>query len=333
MNQVLLTGGSGYVGRHVASRLLAAGFNVINIDDFSNSKVGSTKSLEAFGRERFRTIVADVKSNGWHELVTEEIGAVIHFAAYKYNSEALKKPLEYYQNNINTTLTVLEFIRNRGIKSFIFSSSAAVYGSPVSNPVTEDAVLKPSTAYGSSKMICEEIIQKFYESQQGGAAVILRYFNPIGSEIGGTLCDDPVAGELTVMHALRLAASGLSPGFEIFGDDYPTADGTCIRDYIHVLDVADAHVRALKVARDGRLDGTHVVNIGMGVGVSVLSLVNAYRAACGAPITIVRQARRPGDVAAVFGEVSRAQEILRWRASRSIEDACRSDWESWKRRL
>jgi UDP-glucose 4-epimerase len=332
MRNVIVTGGAGYIGRHIVRKILQAGDRVFVIDDFSNSKKSSLRDLrvDVFGGG-FEVVEMDVASRVWHDSIPSglDISAVIHLAAFKYNSVAITQPLSYYSNNLDAMLSVLKFMEERRVVNLVFSSSAAVYGVPASSPVIEDIRLQPQTAYGSSKRICEEIIEHFVRTGCGFKAINLRYFNPLGACDDGTLSDDPRSNEFSVAQALRRAALDPETSFQVFGADYDTPDGSCVRDYIHVQDVADAHVHALDLLY-GISHGHYfdTFNIGTGKGVSVLELIRLYTEGSGKRIRFDVRARREGDVACIFGNVSKAAAVLGWRPKRSLLSACASDWLS-----
>jgi UDP-glucose 4-epimerase len=336
MRNFLVTGGAGYIGRHIVKRALLAGDRIFILDDFSNSIDCSLVELRGVGTGSFEVIRADASTTLWHQAISRDlqIHAVLHLAAHKYNSLAIDNPIFYFRNNIDATLSVLKFMEDRNVKNLVFSSSAAVYGMPGIDPIREDAVLQPKTAYGLSKKICEEIIEHVVKKGDGFKAVVLRYFNPLGACVDGSLADNPRSNQFSVAQALRRAAVDQNAVFEVFGNDYDTSDGSCVRDYIHVTDVADAHFHAIeRLLASGSDAYSETFNIGTGSGTSVLELIQLYKQGSGREIVVEFKGRRSGDVSSVVGDVAKSNATLGWRAKMSLLDACASDWQSVLREI
>lgn len=324
---VLVTGGTGYIGSHTVVELLKAGHNPIIVDDLSNSKAEVVDKIEIITGKRpvfYQINCADSKSLN-KVFADWEIDAVIHFAAYKAVGESVKKPLEYYRNNIDCTLTLLETMRKNDCEKLIFSSSATVYGADNPVPYKEDMpTLTSSSPYGQTKVMIERILTDYVNANPDFCAVLLRYFNPIGSHSSGLLGDDPNGIPNNLMPYIVRVASGQLEKLTIFGGDYPTKDGTCLRDYLHVVDLATGHLKALEFADHSM--GVHAVNLGTGNGISVLELVKTFEKVNDLKLPYVIGSRRDGDLPAFWADAEKAENLLGWKAEHTIEDMCRSAW-------
>ncbi len=325
---VLLTGGCGFIGTHTAVAFENAGYHVILADNFANSKFESVRRVRALvGREVpfYRidfTDAADV--NDLFE--KEAIDCVVHFAGLKAVGESVRLPLNYYRNNLDSTLTLLETMKRHGVRKLIFSSSATVYGEPDVVPIGEDQpVGRCSNPYGRTKYMIEEILKDTVTADPSFTAIALRYFNPIGAHESGTLLEDPNGIPNNLMPLVLRAATGKMPRLSVFGSDYPTPDGTCIRDYIHVCDLAEGHVKAAEFA--SRSDGGfEAINLGTGTGYSVLDVISTFISVNHAEIPYVIADRRPGDIACVYSDPSKAKCLLGWEAKRTLRDMCRDSY-------
>lgn len=329
---VLLTGGAGYIGSHTAAELLAAGYDVIIADNFSNSSPAVLGRLEQITGKCPKLYNVDVSDKSDFERVFAEnkIDSVIHFAGYKSVGESVRVPLNYYRNNIDCAITTLELMDKYSVNSFIFSSSATVYGAENKVPYREDMRVGPcSNPYGWTKLFIEQIIKDFSSAKPELSAVLLRYFNPVGAHRSGLIGEDPRGIPNNLMPYISKVAVGALPVLKIFGNDYPTRDGTGVRDYIHVTDLAKGHVAAMRFAENHR--GTEVFNLGTGKGESVLEMVGAFGNACGRPVPYEFAPRRSGDLPEYYADVRKANEVLGWKAELSVADMCRDAW-NWQSR-
>ena len=330
--EILVTGGAGYIGSHTVVELIRAGFEPVIVDDLSNAKEEVIDRIEKITGKRPVFYKADCKDKEEIRKVFSEhkIGAVIHFAGYKAVGESVKKPLEYYRNNLDCTLTVLEVMEEFGCEKFVFSSSATVYGPNNPYPYKEDMKATESTSpYGRTKVMIERILTDHAAAHPDFCAVLLRYFNPIGSHPSGLLGDDPCGIPNNLMPYISRVASGELEKLTVFGNDYPTPDGTCQRDYIHVEDLAVGHLNALEFAMKNK--GTEAVNLGTGNGVSVMELVEAFNRANEMEIPYEIGPRREGDLPAFWADATKAKELFGWEAKHSIEEMCKSAWEFAKK--
>jgi UDP-glucose 4-epimerase len=324
--KVLLTGGAGYIGSHTAVECLAAGHEVVVIDNLSNS---SAKSLERVAQIAGKTVIF-VKGDIRDRVVlrklfaSHRIDAVVHFAGLKAVGESVEKPLLYYDNNIAGSLVLFEEMAAAGVKSVVFSSSATVYGDPATVPITEDFPLSATNPYGRSKLFIEDMLRDIAHADAGWNVALLRYFNPVGAHESGLIGEDPRGIPNNLMPYVAQVAVGRQPQLSVFGGDYPTPDGTGVRDYIHVVDLARGHVAALNKLL--RLGGVQTWNLGTGRGVSVLDMVRAFEAASGKTIPYRIVARRPGDVAQCWADPSRAARELGWRAEYDLARMCADAW-------
>ena len=327
---VLVTGGAGYIGSHTCVELLNAGEDIIVIDNFYNSKPKAIEAIKEITGRDFRFYENDCCDREALDRIFREnfITEVIHFAGYKAVGESCVKPIMYYENNINSTLALIETMQKYGCKKLVFSSSATVYGIPDKVPVTEDFPLSAINPYGSTKLMIENMCRELYASDDQWSIILLRYFNPIGAHESGKLGEDPNGIPNNLMPLILRTASGKMATLSVFGNDYPTPDGTGVRDYIHVVDLAKGHVKALQAIDDKC--GIEVYNLGTGIGYSVLDLVQAFEKANGIKIPYVIDQRRAGDVAACYSDPSKAWEKLGWKAELGIEDMCRDSW-NWQK--
>ena len=324
---VLLTGGAGFIGSHTAVELAAAGEQVVIVDDFSNSDRTVVARLEGLVGQRLRCYAADAADTAAMERIfsENEIDAVIHFAGSKAVGESVQKPLKYYRNNLDSTLTLLETMSKYGCKRFVFSSSATVYGGENPMPLTEESKTGGCTnPYGRTKYFIEEILRDASAADPALSVVLLRYFNPIGAHESALIGERPNGVPNNLMPYITQTAAGIREKLSVFGDDYPTADGTGVRDYIHVVDLARGHVAALRYARAHT--GTETFNLGTGKGTSVLELVRAFERATGVRVPYEIAPRRPGDIAECYADAGKARRVLGWHAEKSVEDMCRDAW-------
>lgn len=334
--KILVTGGAGYIGSHTQVELLQAGHEVVCLDNLSNSSPRVQERVEELTGGRVPFYRADVRDRAALEQVFSEhrFDCVIHFAGLKAVGESVGKPWEYYENNVGGTLTLTDVMRRSGCKSIIFSSSATIYGDPAEIPITEDCPKGRCTnPYGWTKWMQEEILQDLCTADLKNGdkdpwrVVILRYFNPIGAHPSGLLGEDPSGVPNNLMPYITQVAVGKLEKLHVFGNDYETPDGTGVRDYIHVIDLARGHAAALQALRAG---GVEVFNLGTGRGYSVLELVAAFEAASGVKIPYVIDPRRPGDIAVCYADPKKAERVLGWRAERDLGDMCRDSW-NWQR--
>ncbi len=321
---VLLTGGTGYIGSHTAVNLINGGHKVVIMDNLYNSSADVVDRIEKISGVRPVFYEADVCCKQSLEKVFSEnnIDAVIHFAGYKAVGESVEKPLDYYENNILGTVRVLKAMKAHDCKRFIFSSSATVYGENCTPPYTEDQKAgNCANPYGRTKFMIEQIIQDEASADPKLSAVILRYFNPVGAHESGLLSEQPKGVPNNLLPYIVRVAKGQYSHLNLFGSDYPTPDGTCIRDYIHVLDLASGHIAALDYAAAHK--GCEIINLGTGKGSSVLEIIDAYEKATGVRIPYVLAPRRAGDLPVAYGSPVKAEKILGWKAVHTIEQACR----------
>lgn len=325
---VLVTGGAGYIGSHTVVELINAGYEPIIVDDLSNAKEDVIDRIETITGKRPVFYKADCKDKEAMRKVFSDykIDSIIHFAAYKAVGESVKKPLEYYRNNIDSTLTLIEVMEEFGCKKFVFSSSATVYGPNNPYPYKEDMpAIQSSSPYGWTKVMIERILTDYVTAHPDFCAILLRYFNPIGSHESGLLGDDPNGIPNNLMPYISRVAAGKLEKLTIFGDDYPTPDGTCQRDYLHVVDLAVGHLKALEFAEKN--EGVEAFNLGTGNGVSVMELVHAFNEANNMELPYIIGPRREGDLPAFWADAEKAKTLLGWEATHSVEDMCRSAWD------
>ncbi|TLS51992.1 UDP-glucose 4-epimerase GalE [Paenibacillus antri] len=323
---ILVTGGAGYIGAHVCVELLAAGYEVVVIDNYSNSREEVLRRIERIAGKPLIAYRVDLLDRPAVEAVFEEhsIEAVIHLAGLKSVGESVAMPIAYYHNNITGTLILCDVMRGRGIKRFVFSSSATVYGVPERIPITEDMPLSATNPYGQTKLMLEQVLRDIHGSDPQWSIALLRYFNPIGAHESGTIGEDPKGIPNNLMPYITQVAVGRRAELQVYGDDYETVDGTGVRDYIHVVDLARGHLAALRYVMEA--SGVEAFNLGTGRGYSVLELVSAFEKASGVRVPYRIVDRRPGDVAACYADSSKAEEALGWRAEKGIDDMCRDSW-------
>jgi len=328
--KVLLTGGAGYIGSHTCVELLNAGYEVVIIDNLSNSKLSAIRRIEEITQKRPIFYQSDLRDRKELETIFQNhvFTAVIHFAGFKAVGESVVMPLLYYQNNLESTLTLCEVMKKYGLKNIVFSSSATVYGNPVRIPVREDFSTGPTNPYGRSKWMIEFILSDIYRSDKDWNVILLRYFNPVGAHSSGKIGEDPRGIPNNLMPCISQVAVGKLSELQIFGNDYDTPDGTGVRDYIHVVDLAQGHLRALETL--SAKPGLKIYNIGTGQGYSVLQMVEAFEKASGKSIPYRIVARRPGDVANSYADSSLANHELGWKATRGIEEMTSDAW-NWQK--
>ena len=323
---VLVTGGMGYIGSHTTVELLKAGYEVVIVDNLSNSKELVKDRIKAITGKEPKFYKYDVLNKEDMDKVFSEntIDSVIHFAGYKAVGESVAKPLEYYHNNLTSTFVLLELMRKYGVKNFVFSSSATVYGDAKIIPITEDSPLYATNPYGRTKLMLEEILRDVYSSDNSWNIALLRYFNPVGAHEGGTIGEDPCGIPNNLMPFITKVAIGELKELSVFGDDYATPDGTGVRDYIHVVDLAKGHLKALEKLKTN--SGLVTYNLGTGNGYSVLDIVKAFSEASGREIPYKIAARRPGDIATCYSDPRKANEELGWKAEKGIKEMCEDSW-------
>lgn len=323
---VLVTGGMGYIGSHTCIQMIEAGMTPVIFDNLYNSKKSVLKRVEQVTGVAPSFIEGDIRDKQALVAVMKahQINAVIHFAGLKAVGESVERPLEYYDNNVNGTLVLVDAMREVGVKSIVFSSSATVYGDPASVPITEDFPTSATNPYGRSKLMVEECLTDFQKANPDWSVTLLRYFNPVGSHPSGHLGEDPQGIPNNLMPFVSQVAVGRRECLSVFGDDYPTKDGTGVRDYIHVMDLADGHVAALK--KVGQKEGLHVYNLGTGNGYSVLDMVKAFELASGKQVPYKIVERRPGDIAECWADPSKAMRDLEWKADRTLEEMTTDTW-------
>lgn len=326
MKTTLVTGGAGYIGSHTLIELINNNFEVVVIDNLANSSRESLRRVEQITGHEIPFIEADVRDQSALDdiFTTYDIDSVIHFAGLKAVGESVAKPLEYYDNNLVSTMTLLEAMREHNVKQLVFSSSATVYGSPSELPLRETSTVGVglTNPYGKTKYMIEQIIQDYCAADPTFEATILRYFNPIGAHQSGQIGEDPNGIPNNLLPYVAQVAVGKLQSVGVFGDDYDTPDGTGVRDYIHVVDLARGHVAALQHMKAG----ASIYNLGTGSGTSVLEIIKAFSKACGRDLPYEIKPRRAGDIAACYADCSKAERELGWRAELSIEQACADSW-------
>jgi UDP-glucose 4-epimerase len=325
-NKVLVTGGAGYIGSHVCVELLEQGYQVVVLDNLSNGSEVALQRVQEIAGKPLEFQRGDVRDEA---LVRQLLGAhgvdaVIHFAGLKAVGESVEQPLQYYDNNVNGALALFEAMAREGVRNLVFSSSATVYGDPASNPIAEDFPLSATNPYGRSKLMIEEILRDLYVSDSSWNISILRYFNPAGAHPSGRIGEHPSGIPNNLMPYIAQTASGLREQLSVFGGDYPTRDGTGVRDYIHVTDLAKGHISALAKLADKPGCITH--NLGTGTGYSVLEMVAAFEKACGKAIPYTVVPRRPGDIAECYADPARARRDLNWSARQGLDAMCADAW-------
>lgn len=323
---VLITGGMGYIGSHTCIQMIEAGMTPIILDNLYNSKSSVIGRIEKVSGQRPVFVQGDVRDKATlvEVMKQHQVESVIHFAGLKAVGESVAKPLEYYDNNVNGTLVLVDAMRDAGVRSLVFSSSATVYGDPASVPITETFPTSATNPYGRSKLMVEECLTDFQHANPDWSITLLRYFNPVGAHPSGELGEDPQGIPNNLMPFVSQVAVGRREFLSVFGSDYPTKDGTGVRDYIHVVDLADGHIAALNHV--GTQPGLHVYNLGTGIGYSVLDMVEAFAKASNKPIPYQLVDRRPGDIAECWADPAKAQQELGWTATRSLEDMTQDTW-------
>ena len=328
MPVVLLTGATGFIGSHACVEVIAAGWTPIIIDNLSNSKAAVLARIEQISGHMPGFVEADIRDRAALDRIFAEhaIDAVVHFAGLKAVGESMADPFRYYENNVVGTMVLLDAMNRHGVKRIVFSSSATVYGVTEQMPLTEDSPVGAVNPYGHSKVMVEQILRDIAAADAEWRIMLLRYFNPVGAHESGLIGEDPAGVPNNLMPFVAQVASGRRPRLSIFGNDYPTVDGTGVRDYIHVVDVASGHVAALTELLDGDAPREMIVNLGTGRGHSVLELVRRFEAVSGRPVPYDIVDRRPGDVATCYADATRARTLLRWEARRGLDQMCADAW-------
>jgi len=324
--KILVTGGAGYIGSHTLILLIDAGYEVVVFDNFCNASKESITRVEKLVNQKITVIEGDIRERDDLEKAfsTHKIEAVIHFAGLKAVGESVEQPLKYYDNNVNGTAVLCEVMAKNGCKSIIFSSSATVYGDPATTPILENFPLSATNPYGRSKLMVEEILRDVYVSDNEWKVVLLRYFNPVGAHESGTIGEDPNGIPNNLMPFIAQTAVGKRDVLSVFGDDYHTIDGTGVRDYIHVVDLAQGHVNALD--RIVNFTEPMTINLGTGRGCSVLEMIQAFEKASGKKVSYQIVERRVGDIATCFADPTYAKKVLDWEAKRGITEMCEDSW-------
>ena len=329
---ILVTGGAGFIGSHTCVELLNAGYDVVIVDNLYNASEKAVDRVKEITGKDLKFYQVDIRDReGLNEVFDkEDVESVIHFAGLKAVGESVQKPLEYYENNIGGTITLCDVMRSHGVKNIIFSSSATVYGDPAFIPITEECPKGVCTnPYGWTKWMLEQILTDLHTADPEWNVVLLRYFNPIGAHKSGMIGEDPKGIPNNLMPYIAQVAVGRRDSLAIFGNDYPTEDGTGVRDYIHVMDLADGHVVAME--KLANKPGVHIYNLGAGVGSSVLDVVNAFSKACGKPVNYHFAPRREGDLPAYWADASKADRELNWRVTRTLDEMAQDTWH-WQSR-
>lgn len=324
--KILVTGGAGYIGSHTCVELLRAGFEIVVVDNLSNSKLQALDRVQEISGKRLAFHQVDLLDRPALDEVFRSypIQSVIHFAGLKAVGESVEQPLRYYHNNLTGALTLCEVMQKYGVKDIVFSSSATVYGDPQTMPIQENFPLWATNPYGRTKLMIEEILQDLHRSDPGWNVALLRYFNPVGAHPSGLIGEDPNGIPNNLVPYIAQVAVGRLPYLRVFGGDYPTPDGTGVRDYIHVVDLALGHLRALDRLKEK--PGVVIYNLGTGRGYSVLEVLRAFEKASGKELPYKIVARRPGDAAVSFADPSKAQNELGWKAERDIDQMCADTW-------
>lgn len=326
MKKVLVTGGAGFIGSHTLIELLAEGYEPIVIDNFVNSDMEAIRRVEKISGQSISFYEGDVRDREVLNRIfnAHDIVAVIHFAGLKAVGESVAKPLEYYSNNIDSTLVLCDVMRKHQVKTLVFSSSATVYGTPEKMPLTEDMPTSCTNPYGWTKLMIEQILKDFWNADKEWSIMLLRYFNPIGAHASGLIGENPQGIPNNLMPYITQVAVGRLEKLHVFGNDYPTVDGTGVRDYIHVVDLAKGHCKALDYALEHK--SVEAINLGTGNGVSVLQLVEAFERNNGVKVPYQISERRPGDIATCYADATKAKELLHWQAEKTLDDMCVDGW-------
>jgi UDP-glucose 4-epimerase len=337
MKKILVTGGCGYIGSHTIVDLLQNGFQVISADNNSRSDSRILKGVENITGIKVKNYAVDLCIFDDTCAIFQEnpdIAGIIHFAAYKSVGESVEKPLLYFQNNLDSLINILRCAGEFHIPNFVFSSSCTVYGNPDTTPVTEDTLFKPAQSpYGSTKQMGEEIVQQVMNSTSDVNAILLRYFNPVGAHPSGFIGELPIGRPANLIPAITQTAIGRLPQMQVYGDDYPTKDGSCVRDYIHVSDIAHAHTLALNFLLDNKNESNcEVFNLGTGSGYTVLEVIDVFEKVSGQKLNYVITDRRPGDVIAIYANNDKAKNLLEWKTQYTLEDMMKTAWD-WELKL
>ena len=329
---ILITGGAGYIGSHTMVELLEAGRELVVVDNFLNSKPESLKRVKEITGKDFKFYEVDLLDYDALDKVfcENDIDSCIHFAGLKAVGESCAKPLYYYHNNITGTLNLCNVMQKHGAKRIVFSSSATVYGKPASVPITEDFPLSTTNPYGETKLMIERILKDLHAADNEWSVSVLRYFNPIGAHKSGLIGEDPQGIPNNLLPYITQVASGKRECLSVYGNDYNTPDGTGVRDYIHVMDLAEGHLAALEYIDNY---GVEPINLGTGVGYSVLDMVKAFEKASGRPVPYKIAPRRPGDIATCYALPDKARKEIKWSAKRNLDDMCRDLWNFQKNRV
>jgi len=329
--KILVTGGAGYIASHTDLELLNAGYEVVAVDNLSNSSAEAIRRVERLAGKSIKFYENDIRDKNALDNIfeNENIDAVIHFAGLKAVGESCEIPLAYYDNNLNGTITLLEVMEKHGVKNLVFSSSATVYGDPETVPITEEFPLSATNPYGRTKLMIEDILRDVYAADKSWNIAILRYFNPIGAHESGEIGEDPNGIPNNLVPYIAKVAMGILDKIHVFGNDYDTPDGTGIRDYIHVVDLAIGHIKAIEKLT--QKPGLVTYNLGTGRGYSVLEVIHNYEKACKKKLPYVIDPRRPGDIAVSYADPSKAERELGWKATRGIEEMCRDSY-NWQRK-
>ena len=327
MATILVTGGTGYIGSHTCVELLNAGYDVVIMDNLYNSSEEVLKRIEKITGKKAKFYKVDLLDKDGICTIFKEntIDAVIHFAGYKAVGESVQIPLTYYQNNVAGSLNLYEVMNEYNVKKIVFSSSACVYGAPKSVPIKEDFEIHTTNPYGATKVMNEMILQDVYTSDNDWGVLLLRYFNPIGAHKSGLLGEVPNGIPNNLVPYIARVANGQLEYLRVWGDDYPTPDGTGVRDYIHVVDLAKGHIKAVEYALSHK--GVEKINLGTGKGYSVLEVLHAYEHACGKELAYKIMDRRPGDIAECYADTEKAEKVLGWKAQYGIEEMCEDSWK------
>ena len=325
MKKILVTGGTGYIGSHTVVKLLEAGYEVVILDNLLNSKASVIDRIEKITNQRPLFIEGDIRDKSLLEKLFSDhtIDAVIHFAGLKAVGESVEEALKYYDNNVGGSISLLEAMKNANVTKMVFSSSATVYGEPQELPIKEDHPLNPTNPYSKTKLAVENLLRDLYRSSPKWKIFILRYFNPVGAHQSGLIGEDPSGIPNNLFPYIAKVAMGELESLKVFGDDYDTKDGTGVRDYIHVNDLADAHLRALEKLSQAKCEA---INLGTGKGYSVLEIINAFQSESKRTINLIISGRRKGDISTCYANVSSAKKILNWLAQYDICDMCKDSW-------
>ena len=335
MKKILITGGAGYIGSHTAVELWNSGLEPVILDDLSNSDSKVLDRLEEITGKRFTFFKGDCNDPRLLEEISNqhEISGVIHFAAFKSVGESTVQPLKYYRNNVGSLLVLLDWMKEKGIQDLVFSSSCTVYGQPEVLPVTESTPRQEAESpYGNTKKICEDILVDYVKSQPVIRVISLRYFNPVGAHPSAKIGELPLGVPQNLVPFITQTAAGIREKLTVFGDDYDTADGSCVRDYIHVMDLADAHVKAFDFLKNQKNNFYEVFNVGTGKGNTVLEVIHAFEKVNGLKLNYVIGPRRPGDVVKTWADTSKIKKLLGWSPKYTLEDSMRDSWR-WQQTL